>query len=179
MKEPRRGRKARRACSAPGELEVCYVRGSDRPYEPEPVQVVADAVEKPLAAAEERRHQADLHLIDEVGGEVLLCRLCSAGKRYILTARRSARLFERRLDAVGDKRECCSAWKFERLALVTREYEHRVMKGWVVSPPAVPWFPRIPRARMAAEHVAAHHCGSDVGQRLLDDLGTLVDLAAF
>ena len=32
---------------------------------------------------------------------------------------------------------------------------------------------------MAAEHVASHHRGSDVGERLLDDPRALVDLSAF
>src|ERR1700730_1953403 len=50
--------------SALRELEVRYVRGSDRAYELEPVQVVADAGEKPLTGAKKRRHEADLHLVD-------------------------------------------------------------------------------------------------------------------
>ena len=44
--------------SAPCELEVRDVRRGDRPYEREPVQVVADAFEQPLAAAQKRRHEA-------------------------------------------------------------------------------------------------------------------------
>src|SRR6266446_10102632 len=116
------------SCSALRELEVRYVRGGYRPYELEPMQVVTDAVEKSFAAAEERRHEADLHLVDEVGSKVLLCRLRSAGEGYILTASRSARLFERRFDAFGDKGERSSAFKFKRLALVTGEYEYRVME---------------------------------------------------
>lgn len=50
--------------SAFRELEVRYVRGSDRPYQLESVQVVADAGKKPLTTAEKRRREADLHLID-------------------------------------------------------------------------------------------------------------------
>src|SRR6185295_9747109 len=61
---------------------------------------------------------------------------------------------------------------------VMREHEHRVMKGWVVAPPAHPRFLRVPRARMAAEHVAAHDRRADVLQGLLDHLRALVDLAA-
>src|SRR6267154_6839697 len=114
-------------CSALRELEVRYVRGGDCPYELEPMQVVTDAIEKSFAAAEERRHEADFHLVDEVGSKVLLCRLRSAGEGYILTASRSARLFKRRFDAVGDKGKYGSAFKFERLAPVTCEYEYRVM----------------------------------------------------
>src|SRR6266404_318161 len=167
------------SCSALRELEVRYVRGGDCPYELETMQVVTDAVEKPFAAAEERRHKAYYHLVDEVGGEVLLCRLRSAGEGYILTASRSARLLERRFDTVGDKGECGSAFKFERLALVTCEYEYRVMVWRIDSPPTLPRFFGVPGARMAAEHVASHHGGSNVGQRLLYDDGTFVDLATF
>ena len=36
-----------------------------------PCKVVADAFEKPLTAPEERRHDADFHLVHEVGREIL------------------------------------------------------------------------------------------------------------
>ena len=58
------------------------------------------------------------------------------------------------------------------------EHEHRVMKRRVVSPPALPGLLGLPRPGMAAEHVAPHDRGPDVGQRLLDDRRALVDLAA-
>ena len=83
----------------------------DRPHELETVQIVTDALEKPLSAAEERWHQVDLHLIDEIGGEILLRRTRSAGECDILAARGTARLLERRLDARRDEREGCSTFE--------------------------------------------------------------------
>jgi hypothetical protein len=70
---------------------VRYRWRADRPHELEAVQIVTEAIEKPLTAAEERRDEVDLHLVDEAGRE--LCGTRSAGERYILTAGGSARLF--------------------------------------------------------------------------------------
>ncbi len=98
---------------------------------------------------------------------------------YVLAAGGPPRLFERRLDAVGDEREGRSAFERERLARVMREHEHRVMERRVGPPPAVPRLLGVPRAGVAAEHVAPHHGGADVGERLLDDPRAFVDLSAF
>jgi hypothetical protein len=59
------------------------------------VQIVADAIEKPPTAAEERRHDVDLHLVHEAGREILLCGTRSAGELDILVAGGSPRLVER------------------------------------------------------------------------------------
>ena len=59
---------------------------SDGSYELEPVQIVTDAVEESLTAAEERGDKTDLHLVNETDSEILLRGLGSAGERYILAA---------------------------------------------------------------------------------------------
>jgi len=41
----------------------CYLWRGDRPHEFGPVQIVAYAIEQPLTAGEQRRHEVDLHLI--------------------------------------------------------------------------------------------------------------------
>ena len=68
------------------ELEVSHFWRRDRAYVLEPVKIVADAVEKPLTATEERRHEADVHLVYEPGHEILLRGTRASGKRYVLAA---------------------------------------------------------------------------------------------
>src|SRR5215510_9414901 len=84
--------------SAPCKLEVGYIRCGDGPHELEPMQL-DDAIEQPLTAAEERRHDADFHLVNEAGREKLLCGIRAAGQRYVFTASGPPRLFECRLQA--------------------------------------------------------------------------------
>src|SRR5205823_623746 len=139
----------------------------------ESVQIVAHAVEQPLAAAEQRRRDVQLHLVDQAGAQVLLCGLRAAGERDVLAARGAPRLLERRLDAFADEGKRRAALQLERLASVMGENEYGVMKRRILSPPAVPRLRRIPRARMAAEHVASHDRRADVGERFLDDLVAL------
>ncbi len=50
------------------------------------MQIGADVVEQPLAGAQKRRHEADLHLVDEAGREILLRGLRAAAERDILVA---------------------------------------------------------------------------------------------
>src|SRR2546423_14181721 len=112
--------------SASGELEVRHLWRGDRPDELELAQVVY-TVEQTLTRAEKRWHEVDLHLVHESGREIPLGGLRSAGERHILTTSRLPRLFERRLDAIRDKRERCAAFKLDRLPGMMRENEHRVM----------------------------------------------------
>src|SRR5882762_5123871 len=118
----------------------------DRSYGLEPVQIVADAIEEPLTAAEKRGHQVDLHLVHQAGREILPGGMRPAGERNILAAGGSPRLFERRLDAVGDEREARSAFELEWLACVMGEHEHGVMERRVDAPPAIPRLHCIPGA---------------------------------
>src|SRR5262245_6213219 len=163
--------------SAPYKLEVGYIRRGHGPHELEPMQI-ADAIEQPLTTAEERRHDADFHLVHETGREKLVCGIRTASERYVFAAGGSPCLFERRLDAAGDEREDRTAFKLERLACVMREHEHRVMERRVGSPPTGPRSLGIPGTRVAAEHIAPHHGGADVCKGLLDNRRARVDLSA-
>ena len=73
------------------ELEVRHLGRDNRAHQFKAVQLVADAVEQPLAAAEQRRRQIDLHLVHQPGGEVLLRGTRSAGQRDVLAARGAPR----------------------------------------------------------------------------------------
>src|SRR5207247_967113 len=53
-----------------------------------------------------------------------------------------------------------------RFTRMVGDDEDRCVKRRVIAPPAEPFLG--PRPRAAAEHVAAHHVGADVRDRLLD-----------
>src|SRR6266542_518394 len=75
------------------ELEVRHLWRGDCSHEFEAVQVVADAVEQSLSAAEERRREIDFHLIHEAGGEILLRGVRASGEGYVFTAGGAHRQF--------------------------------------------------------------------------------------
>src|ERR1044072_5903891 len=150
--------------------------GVDGPRVDEPWVAGAEALEEALAVAEEDRHEADLHLVDEIRGEVLPCRARSAGERDHLPGCSLARLLQRRLDSVRDERERRAALALEWLARVVREHEDGVVERRIVAPPAGPGILR-PRPGLAAEHVAAHDRGARRRAPVLDDLLALVPLA--
>src|SRR5262245_29160433 len=160
-------------------LEVRHIRRGHRPNEFEAAQIVPDTVEQPGAAAEERRHEIDLHLVHEAGGEILLRRARAAGEGYIFTTCGAYRKFQGCLYSLGDEGEGRSSFKFEWFTRVSREHEHRVMERRINSPPAVPWIPGVPWAGPSAKHVSPHHRGPDVGQRFLYDRCAFVDFPAF
>src|SRR5205814_1070126 len=59
------------------------------------------------------------------------------------------------------------------------QHNDRVMERRAGAPPPGPrLLPRLPRARVAAEHVAAHDRGADVDERLVHHSRALVHLAA-
>lgn len=74
-----------------------HPRRRDRAHELETVQAGADAVEQPFASTQQRGYEMDLHLVDQARSEVLLHRLRTAGKRYVLAACGAPSLFERRV----------------------------------------------------------------------------------
>src|SRR5205823_14262870 len=159
------------------ELEVCHRRRGNRPRECETVEIVTDTGEEALTVAKKRGHEADLHLVDEAGGEILLRGARAAGQRHVLPPRRAPRLLERRLDPVGVEGERRAALQPERLARMMSKHEHRVMVRGIVSPPTRPRGAAFPRAGVTAEHVPAHDRRTDVRERFLDNLIAFVDLA--
>jgi hypothetical protein len=77
-----------------------------------------------------------------------------------------------------NERERRAAPLLQRLSPVMREHEDRPVEGGIVAPSSAPG-DRVPRAGAATEHVATHDGRADVVERLVDDLGAWIDLAAF
>src|SRR5690606_33869213 len=68
--------------------------------------------------------------------------------------------------------------QLERGARVMRQHEDRMVKRRIAAPPPIPRLLPVPRARLAAEHVAAHDGGANVRRELLQHGGALVHFAA-
>src|SRR5258706_585167 len=118
---PSAGRRRWRVCSATclsasGELEVRYLRCRDSAHDLEAPQFIADPIKEPRSAPEQRRHKADLHLVDESRCHELLGGTCTSGECNVLAACGSARLVERRLDAIGNERKRRAPLEAERRA---------------------------------------------------------------
>jgi len=105
---------------------VRHLRRGDRSHELEPAQIIADAVEQPLTAADERRHEVDFHLIHESGRELLPGGIRSSGERHVFTGGRAPRPIKRRLDAVGHERESRLLYRTDPQVFVSsKEDVHR------------------------------------------------------
>ena len=86
-------------------------------------------VEEARATTEENRNDVNLQFVDEAGGEILLRDVGSAAKRHILAIRCPPGLLERRLDAVGDEKECRASLHRQRFGREMGEHENRVWYG--------------------------------------------------
>src|SRR5919109_1955007 len=84
------------------------------------LEVGAEAVKEPCAAAEDERDDVQLELVDVPSRQVLVDDAGAAADEYILPASRVPGLVERRLDPVGHERER-RVRERERLSLVMRE----------------------------------------------------------
>src|SRR4030095_15970585 len=114
-----------------------------------------EIVEKAPATAEQKRNDVNFKLIDETCGEILLGNVGSADERHIFTICCAPGLLERRLDAIGDEKECRASLHRQWFARVMGEHEHGLMVWRIVAPPTVPsWL--APCAASSAEHVSAH-----------------------
>ena len=101
------------------------------------LHVRADAGEEARAATEEDRDDVELHLVHQPGGQVLVDDVGASADEDVLVAGGLARLRERRLDFVGDEGER-RVRERQRLALVMRDDEDRLVEGRVVAPPTLP-----------------------------------------
>src|SRR5919198_616664 len=137
-----------------------------------------EVVEEASAVPEQHRNDVELELVQEPRRQVLLNDLGAAPEPDVLTVRRLLRPLQRPLDPVGDEVERRTPLHLHRLARMMGEDEHVVVVWRVVSPPTLPLLiPPVP-AGHGSEHVAAHHAGADVLERLLHDRRALVHLAA-
>src|SRR5205814_5416544 len=110
--------------------------------------------------------------------QVLLHDLAAAPKHDVLAAGGLPCSFERGLDSVGDEVVRGPALHLHGITRVMGENEHGVVVGRVVAPPARPLLVAPGTTADRAEHVSAHHAGSDVLTRFLDYSCALVHLAA-
>src|ERR671937_721671 len=135
-------------------------------------------VEEASAVPKQYRNDVELELVQEPRRQVLLNDLGAAPEPDILTVRGFLRPLQRPLDPVGDEVERRAPLHLHGIARVMGEDEHVVVVRRVVSPPSFPLLiPPVPAA-YGPEHVAAHHAGADVLERLLHDPRALVQLAA-
>lgn len=68
------------------ELEVRHRWCRHRAHELQVMQIIPNVLEHPFAAAEQRRHEMDLHLIDEARREILLGGLGAAREGDVFAA---------------------------------------------------------------------------------------------
>src|SRR5690554_1218293 len=175
---PRTPPSGARPLRAARELQVHHPVTRDRAYELQAVEVGAHALEEPLPAAEQYRHDVELHLVDQARRQVLVRHVRASAERHVAAAGRAPRQLERRLDAVGDERERGAVVELEALAAVVRDHEDGVLEGRLLAPPAAPRVRGVPGPGPAAEHAAAHDRGADVRGRLAQQLVGAVHLPA-
>src|SRR3954447_15137576 len=113
-----------------------------------------------LASAEQNRRDRDVQLVDEPRLEILPHRGHAAADLDIEVTRGIPGALQRFLNPPGDEMKDGPAFHCDRRARVARQYEHRLMIGRILSPPAAP---RVvgPGPAHGTEHVAAHDVRTD------------------
>ena len=95
------------------ELEMGRLRRRNGAHQLHPAKIPRP-VEQTLAAPEEDRGEADLHLVHEPRREILLRGARAPREHHVLCVGGSPRAVERGLDPVGDEREGRSTFELER-----------------------------------------------------------------
>ena len=95
--------RSRRRLSEDAILEVLDLRTVDRADGFESDAAAMDVVEKPGASAQQARHDVNLHLVEQIGREVLLNDIGTAAERHILAVGCLPLLGQRGLDAIREK----------------------------------------------------------------------------
>src|SRR3954447_17930717 len=113
-----------------------------------------DAVEDPLAGAEQDRRDVERELVDDAGNEGLAHSRGAARDVYAALAGRLTRLCVSGVEAAGDEVEGRAAFHLDRLSSVMGEHEDRRVIGRLGTPPAAPVL--IPLVADRPEHVAPH-----------------------
>src|SRR3954451_4563718 len=136
-----------------------------------------DAVEDPLAGAEQDRRDVERELVDDSGNEGLAHRRGATRDVHAALAGRLTRLCVRGVEAVGDEVEGRPAFHLDRLLSVMGEDEHRRVVGRLGTPPATPVL--IPIAADRPEHVPPHdvraaRAHQPAGRRRVSVVGALV-----
>src|SRR4029453_17905922 len=113
-----------------------------------------DAVEDPLAGAEQDRRDVERELVDDPGNEGLAHSRGATRYVYAAPAGRLTRLCVSGVEAVGDEVECRPAFHLDRLVSVMGEYKHRRVVRRLGTPPARPT--PIPPAPGRPQNVSPH-----------------------
>src|SRR5438552_5939960 len=137
-----------------------------------------DAVEDPLAGAEQDRRDVERELVDDAGNEGLAHSRGATGDVYAAAlAGRLTRLCVSGVEAAGDEVEGRPAFHLDRLSSVMGEHEDRRVVRRLGTPPAAPVL--IPLAADRPEHVPPHDVRAarthePVGRRRVGVVGALV-----
>src|SRR5919107_4454246 len=136
-----------------------------------------DAVEDPLAGAEQDRRDVERELVDDPGDEGLAHSRGATRDVYAGVAGRLSRLCVSGVEAAGDEVEGRPAFHLDRLVSVMGEHEHRRVVRRLGPPPAAPVL--IPLAADRPEHVPPHdvraaRAHQPAGRRRVGVVGALV-----
>src|SRR3954464_1836583 len=136
-----------------------------------------DAVEDPLAGAEQDRRDVERELVDDPGNEGLAHGRGATRDVYATLAGRLTRLCVSGVKAVGDEVEGGPALHLDRLVSVMGEHKHRRAVRRLGAPPATPV--PIPPAAGPPEHIPPHDVGAawahePAGRRRVSVVGALV-----
>src|SRR3954463_2283268 len=97
-----------------------------------------DAVEDPLAGAQQDRCDVERELVDDPGNEGLAHRGRATRDVHAALAGRLTRLCVSRVEAAGDEVEDRPAFHLDRLVSVMGEHEYRRVVRRLGTPPATP-----------------------------------------
>src|SRR5437763_8629812 len=136
-----------------------------------------DAVEDPLAGAEQDRRDVQRELVDDSGDAGLAHSRGATRDVYAGLAGRLTRLCVSGVEAAGDEVEGRPAFHLDRLVSVMGEHKHRRVVRRLGTPPAAPVL--IPLAADRPEHVPPHdiraaRAHEPVGRRRVGVVGALV-----
>src|SRR5215210_3132894 len=136
-----------------------------------------DAVEDPLAGAEQDRRDVQRELVDDPGNEGLAHSRGAARDVYTALPGRLARLCVSGVETAGDEVEGRPAFHLDRRVSVMGEHKHRRVVRRLGAPPAAPVL--IPLAADRPEHVPPHDVGpawahEPAGRRRVGVVGALV-----
>src|ERR1700723_2087159 len=158
---PRPGsRRQARARLTTGERDVGDAAGGAHRLDGEALLQAPQAVPGGLAAAEEDRHERDVHVVDQVGGEELADGSWAAADADVEAARRLPGRRKRLRRAVVDEVEGGAALHLDRGPDVMGEHEDGGMERRLLAPPALPLLVG-PRPALRAELVAPHDLRAD------------------
>src|SRR6059058_2386162 len=136
-----------------------------------------DAVEDPLAGAEQDRRDIERELVDDPGNEGLAHGRGATRDVYAALAGRLTRLCVSGVEAAGDEVKGRAAFHLDRLSSVMGEHKDRRVVRRLGTPPAAPVL--IPLAADRPEHVPPHdvraaRAHEPAGRRRVALVGALV-----